>query len=49
MAGYAARVHVMDSVLHKFLDAFPGSAQVLSLGAGCDTTFWRLMVRYIGD
>ncbi len=43
--GYWARVAALDLVLARFLDATPGgpaAAQVLALGAGSDTTFFRL-------
>jgi len=45
--GYFARVKTMDLLLYRFLDAFTSSEraplQVVSLGAGMDTSFFRLM------
>jgi len=41
--GYYARVAAMDMVISRFLDNIEGEpCQIISLGAGSDTTFFRL-------
>lgn len=39
------RTYALDAVADSFLAAAGPDAQVVSLGAGSDTRFWRLMVR----
>ncbi|XP_076154540.1 leucine carboxyl methyltransferase 1 isoform X1 [Alosa pseudoharengus] len=40
--GYYARVHGMNHLLDAFLRKTDCNCQVVNLGAGLDTTFWRL-------
>ncbi|XP_012694349.1 leucine carboxyl methyltransferase 1 [Clupea harengus] len=40
--GYYARVHGMNQLLDAFLRKCECNCQVVNLGAGLDTTFWRL-------
>ncbi|KAL2078159.1 hypothetical protein ACEWY4_025844 [Coilia grayii] len=40
--GYYARVHGMNHLLDAFLKKTECNCQVVNLGAGLDTTFWRL-------
>ena len=42
--GYYARVHGMNQLLDAFLRKCECNCQVVNLGAGLDTTFWRLKV-----
>ena len=43
--GHYARVRTMDELHARFLDIYQGEAvQVLSLGAGFDSRFWRFRV-----
>jgi [phosphatase 2A protein]-leucine-carboxy methyltransferase len=38
------RTVALDAVVDSFLATAGGDAQIVSLGAGSDTRFWRLMV-----
>ena len=42
--GYFSRVHTVDKVLLRFLEAADGNSvpQIVSLGAGMDSTFFKL-------
>ncbi|XP_075437664.1 leucine carboxyl methyltransferase 1 [Ascaphus truei] len=40
--GYYARVHGVNLLLDAFLRRTEGNCQIINLGAGLDTTFWRL-------
>lgn len=40
--GYYARVHGMNHLLDAFLRKTDCDCQIVNLGAGLDTTFWRL-------
>nr|XP_033818880.1 leucine carboxyl methyltransferase 1 [Geotrypetes seraphini] len=40
--GYYARVRAVNQLLDAFLERTECNCQVISLGAGLDTTFWRL-------
>uniref|UniRef100_A0A7E4ZVB2 Leucine carboxyl methyltransferase 1 n=1 Tax=Panagrellus redivivus TaxID=6233 RepID=A0A7E4ZVB2_PANRE len=40
--GYWARVAAVTSVVRQFIDATGGHCQIISLGAGFDTLYWRL-------
>jgi O-methyltransferase involved in polyketide biosynthesis len=44
--GYWTRVHKIWTTLVKFLEASGPGAQIISLGAGYDTTFWMLKDRF---
>lgn len=44
LTGYFARVAAIDETLHRFIAAADGPVQIVSLGAGQDTTFFRLQV-----
>mmetsp|Transcript_7120 Transcript_7120/g.12499 ORF Transcript_7120/g.12499 Transcript_7120/m.12499 type:complete len:324 (+) Transcript_7120:301-1272(+) len=39
--GYYARVKAMDMVIDRFLESTKGKCQIVALGAGSDTTFFR--------
>lgn len=41
--GYYARVHGVKTLLDKFLKLVGPDCQIVNLGAGFDTLFWRLM------
>ncbi|CAN7996726.1 unnamed protein product [Ixodes hexagonus] len=41
--GYYARVHGVKALLDKFLKVVGPECQIVNLGAGFDTLFWRLM------
>lgn len=47
--GYYARVHGMNHLLDAFLRKTECNCQVVNLGAGLDTTFWRLKVLNMDD
>lgn len=40
--GYFARVYVVRQLIRKFVEAYSGQCQIISIGAGYDTTFWIL-------
>uniref|UniRef100_A0A8R1DXK0 Leucine carboxyl methyltransferase 1 n=1 Tax=Caenorhabditis japonica TaxID=281687 RepID=A0A8R1DXK0_CAEJA len=40
--GYWARTMAIEKYVREFLNEFQGNAQVVSLGCGFDTLFWRL-------
>uniref|UniRef100_A0A287ADZ8 [phosphatase 2A protein]-leucine-carboxy methyltransferase n=1 Tax=Sus scrofa TaxID=9823 RepID=A0A287ADZ8_PIG len=42
--GYFARVHGVSQLIKAFLRKTGCNCQILNLGAGMDTTFWRLKV-----
>lgn len=46
--GYFARSISIAYVVEKFIDTHPG-AQIISLGAGYDTLYWRLNKQYSGS
>ncbi|CAK9292649.1 unnamed protein product [Gordionus sp. m RMFG-2023] len=41
--GYYIRVYVIKCMIEYFIKLFGQEAQIISLGAGFDTTYWRLM------
>jgi [phosphatase 2A protein]-leucine-carboxy methyltransferase len=41
--GYYARVMGVRLLIHKFFEACDTTVQILNLGAGFDTLFWRLV------
>ena len=41
--GYYARVAGVRALIDKFLEACDTTVQIISLGAGFDTLFWRLL------
>ncbi|XP_017776640.1 PREDICTED: leucine carboxyl methyltransferase 1 [Nicrophorus vespilloides] len=41
--GYYARVKGVEKVIHKFLQRVGDKAQIINLGSGYDTLYWRLM------
>ena len=41
--GYYARVAGVRALIDKFLEACDTAVQIISLGAGFDTLFWRLL------
>ena len=45
--GYYTRVACMDATIRAFLEAAGPTAQVVNLGAGVDSTFWRLAVSHL--
>ena len=42
--GYYARIKAVGDFLRKFLKITMNKCQVISLGAGFDTSFWNLQV-----
>lgn len=44
-AGYYARVHGVSHLIKAFLERTECNCQIVNLGAGMDTLFWRLKVR----
>ncbi|ESP01195.1 hypothetical protein LOTGIDRAFT_139773, partial [Lottia gigantea] len=40
--GYFIRVRTVDHVIQNFLQRFPGRKQIISIGAGFDTSYFRL-------
>lgn len=44
LLGYYARVQGMNHLLDAFLRKTKCDCQIVNLGAGLDTTFWRLKV-----
>lgn len=44
VVGYYARVQGVNHLLDAFLKKTQCDCQVVNLGAGLDTTFWRLKV-----
>lgn len=47
-AGYYARVHGVSYLIKAFLERTECNCQIVNLGAGMDTLFWRLKVRRAG-
>lgn len=45
LAGYYARVHGVSYLIKAFLKKTECNCQIVNLGAGMDTLFWRLKVR----
>lgn len=43
-AGYYARVHGVSYLIKAFLEKTECNCQIVNLGAGMDTLFWRLKV-----
>lgn len=44
LTGYYARVHGVSYLLKAFLKKTECNCQIVNLGAGMDTLFWRLKV-----
>uniref|UniRef100_A0A2K6FC85 Leucine carboxyl methyltransferase 1 n=1 Tax=Propithecus coquereli TaxID=379532 RepID=A0A2K6FC85_PROCO len=47
VSGYFARVHGVNQLIKAFLRKTECHCQILNLGAGMDTTFWKLKVIYM--
>ena len=44
MVGYYSRVAAIDLVVNRFISHYDGNCQIISLGGGYDTLFFRLHV-----